>query len=95
MLAPADLVVNPIAGALPVVFTIAAAVVAGRVPATVLLGRLDPLLLLPLAAVPPLITGRHATRTIERAKTQTATSTRVALNSSAAFGENHCRTCGT
>jgi ABC-type glutathione transport system ATPase component len=45
------------------------------------LGRLDPLLLLlPLAAVPPLITGRHATRTIEQAKTQTATSTRVALN---------------
>jgi acyl carrier protein len=37
----------------PVVFTIAAAVVVGRVPAAVLLGRLDPLLLLPLAAVPP------------------------------------------
>lgn len=62
------------------VFTIAAAVVVGRVPAAVLLGRLDPVLLLPLAAVPPLITGRHATRTIERARTQTATSTRVALN---------------
>jgi ATP-binding cassette, subfamily B, bacterial len=46
-----------------------------------LLGGLDPLLLLlPLAAVPPLIAGRHATRTIERAKTQTATSTRMALN---------------
>jgi hypothetical protein len=66
---------------LPVVFTIAAAMVVGRVPAAVLLGRLDPFLLLPLAAVPPLITGRrHATRTIERTKTQTATSTRVALN---------------
>jgi hypothetical protein len=35
-----------------VMFTIAAAVLLGRVPAAVLLGRLDQLLLLPLAAVP-------------------------------------------
>jgi ATP-binding cassette subfamily B protein len=33
MLVTADLVMNLIAGALPVVFTIAAAVVVGRVPA--------------------------------------------------------------
>jgi ATP-binding cassette, subfamily B, bacterial len=47
----------------------------------VLLGRLNPLLLLlPLAAVPPLIGGRHATTTIQRARVATATPTRVALN---------------
>jgi hypothetical protein len=37
-----------------------------RVQGAVLLGRLGQLLLLPLAAVPPLITGWHATGTIER-----------------------------
>jgi hypothetical protein len=77
-------------GALPVLFTIAAAVVVvGRVPAVV------PLLLLPLAAVPPLTTGRPATRTIERAKTQTPTSARDAPNYFCWFRQTHCRTFGT
>jgi ATP-binding cassette, subfamily B, bacterial len=38
------------------------------------------LLLLPLAAVPPLLTGRWAERVLDRAKTATAEPTRVALN---------------
>jgi ATP-binding cassette subfamily B protein len=38
------------------------------------------LLLLPLAAVPPLLTGRWAERVLDRAKTATAEQTRVALN---------------
>ncbi|MCW2933718.1 MAG: transporter ATPase/permease [Actinomycetia bacterium] len=38
------------------------------------------LLLLPLAAVPPLLTGRWAERILDRAKTSTAEPTRVALN---------------
>lgn len=38
------------------------------------------LLLLPLAAVPPLVTGRIAERILDRAKTATAEPTRVALN---------------
>jgi ATP-binding cassette subfamily B protein len=38
------------------------------------------LLLLPLTAVPPLLTGRWAERIIDRAKTDTAEPTRVALN---------------
>ena len=38
------------------------------------------LLLLPLAAVPPLLTGRWAERVLDRAKTVTAEPTRVALN---------------
>jgi ATP-binding cassette, subfamily B, bacterial len=38
------------------------------------------LLLLPLAAVPPLVTGRWAERILDRAKTATAEPTRVALN---------------
>jgi ATP-binding cassette subfamily B protein len=47
----------------------------------VLLARLTPvLLLLPLAAIPPLATGRKAEKLMERAKTNTATTTRVALN---------------
>jgi ATP-binding cassette subfamily B protein len=47
----------------------------------VLLARLNPvLLLLPLAAIPPLVTGRWAERISDRARTATAESTRVALN---------------
>jgi ATP-binding cassette subfamily B protein len=47
----------------------------------VLLAELNPfLLLLPLAAVPPLFAGHQATKITERSKTRTATSTRVALN---------------
>jgi ATP-binding cassette subfamily B protein len=47
----------------------------------VLLARLNPLLLLlPLAAIPPLVTGRWAERVIDRAKTATAEPSRVALN---------------
>ncbi|NUO58477.1 MAG: ABC transporter ATP-binding protein [Hamadaea sp.] len=47
----------------------------------VLLVRVDPLLLLlPVAALPPLIAGRLAERSRDRARTQTAESTRVALN---------------
>ncbi|GAA3126507.1 ABC transporter ATP-binding protein [Streptosporangium carneum] len=47
----------------------------------VLLAVLNPiLLLLPLAAVPSLMTGRWAERILDRAKTSTAESTRVALN---------------
>lgn len=38
------------------------------------------LLLLPLAAAPPLLTGRWAERVLDRAKTKTAEPTRVALN---------------
>jgi ATP-binding cassette subfamily B protein len=47
----------------------------------VLLARLTPiLLLLPLAAIPPLVTGRKAEKLMEKARSNTATSTRVALN---------------
>jgi ATP-binding cassette subfamily B protein len=47
----------------------------------VLLALLNPvLLLLPLLAVPPLLTGRWAERIIDRAKTATAESSRLALN---------------
>ncbi len=47
----------------------------------ILLARQSPfLLLLPLAAVPPLLTGRWAERVLDRAKTATAEPTRVALN---------------
>lgn len=47
----------------------------------VLLAITNPLLLLlPLAAVPPLVTGRWAERIIDRSKTETAEATRVALN---------------
>lgn len=47
----------------------------------VLLARLSPLLLLlPVAAVPPLLTGRRAERIVDRSKTATAESTRTALN---------------
>ncbi|WP_025616730.1 ABC transporter ATP-binding protein [Salinispora cortesiana] len=47
----------------------------------VLLARLNPiLLLLPLAALPPLLSGRWAERFIDRAKTETAEPTRMALN---------------
>ncbi|MEU8261634.1 ABC transporter ATP-binding protein [Micromonospora sp. NPDC048999] len=47
----------------------------------VLLARLDPLLLLlPLLAVPPLVTGRIAERRLDRAKTATAEPTRLGLN---------------
>ncbi|HEU5271873.1 MAG TPA: ABC transporter ATP-binding protein [Jatrophihabitans sp.] len=58
----------------------------------VLLARLNPLLLLlPPAAVPPLLAGRRAERTLDRARTDTAESTRIARNlfrlaSSAQFG---------
>ncbi|MFF3115200.1 ABC transporter ATP-binding protein [Kitasatospora sp. NPDC057904] len=47
----------------------------------VLLARLNPLLLLlPLAAVPPLIAGRKAEAVTDRARTATAEPTRIALN---------------
>ncbi len=47
----------------------------------ILLALQNPLLLLlPLAAVPPLLTGRWAERVLDRAKTATAEPTRVALN---------------
>jgi ATP-binding cassette, subfamily B, bacterial len=47
----------------------------------VLLARLNPfLLLLPLAAIPPLLAGKHATVITERAKTRTATQARIARN---------------
>jgi ATP-binding cassette subfamily B protein len=47
----------------------------------VLLARLTPVLLvLPLAAVPPLLTGRWAERIHDRARTETAQRTRMALN---------------
>ncbi|MEU4768522.1 ABC transporter ATP-binding protein [Actinosynnema sp. NPDC023794] len=47
----------------------------------VLLAALNPfLLLLPAAAVPPLLCGRWAESRIDRAKTDTATPTRIALN---------------
>ncbi|GAA0362035.1 MULTISPECIES: ABC transporter ATP-binding protein [Micromonospora] len=47
----------------------------------ILLAGLNPiLLLLPLAAVPPLICGRWAESRIDRAKTETAEPTRIALN---------------
>ncbi|GAA0379127.1 ABC transporter permease [Acrocarpospora corrugata] len=47
----------------------------------VLLARVNPwLLLLPLAALPPLLTGRIAERISDRARTATAEPTRVALN---------------
>ncbi|GIH21894.1 ABC transporter permease [Acrocarpospora phusangensis] len=47
----------------------------------VLLARVNPwLLLLPLAALPPLLTGRFAERISDRARTATAEPTRVALN---------------
>ncbi|MQS10740.1 ABC transporter ATP-binding protein [Streptomyces kaniharaensis] len=47
----------------------------------VLLARLNPLLLLlPLAAVPPLIAGRKAEAITDRARTDTAQPTRIALN---------------
>jgi ATP-binding cassette subfamily B protein len=47
----------------------------------VLLARTNPwLLLLPLAAIPPLITGRWAERALDKSKTTTAEATRVALN---------------
>lgn len=47
----------------------------------VLLARLNPaLLLLPLAAVPPLLAGRWAERVVDRSKTATAEPTRAALN---------------
>ncbi|NUR69662.1 MAG: ABC transporter ATP-binding protein [Hamadaea sp.] len=47
----------------------------------VLLARVDPLLLLlPVAALPPLIAGRRAERFRDRARTRTAEPTRVALN---------------
>ncbi|MGI8665621.1 MAG: ABC transporter ATP-binding protein [Jatrophihabitans sp.] len=46
-----------------------------------LLARLNPLLLLlPPAAVPPLLTGRRAEAILDQARTQTAEPTRVALN---------------
>ncbi|MEJ3748504.1 ABC transporter ATP-binding protein [Actinomycetes bacterium KLBMP 9797] len=46
-----------------------------------LLARLSPLLLLlPLAAIPPLVTGRIAERRLDQAKTATAEPTRLALN---------------
>ncbi|GAA2868631.1 ABC transporter permease [Actinoplanes cyaneus] len=46
-----------------------------------LLAALNPvLLLLPIAAVPPLLCGRWAESRIDRAKTDTATPTRIALN---------------
>ncbi|HEX8768558.1 MAG TPA: ABC transporter ATP-binding protein, partial [Jatrophihabitans sp.] len=47
----------------------------------VLLAQLNPLLLLlPPAAVPPLLAGRRAERILDRARTDTAESTRTALN---------------
>jgi ATP-binding cassette subfamily B protein len=47
----------------------------------VLLARLDPLLLLlPVAAVPPLLAGRKAEQINDQARTDTAESTRIALN---------------
>jgi len=47
----------------------------------VLLARLNPvLLLLPPAAVPPLLAGRRAERTLDRARTGTAEPTRIARN---------------
>jgi ATP-binding cassette, subfamily B, bacterial len=47
----------------------------------VLLAQLNPLLLLlPPAAVPPLLAGRRAERILDRARTTTAESTRTALN---------------
>jgi ATP-binding cassette subfamily B protein len=47
----------------------------------VLLARLHPLLLLlPPAAVPPLLAGRRAERALDRARTSTAESTRIARN---------------
>jgi ATP-binding cassette, subfamily B, bacterial len=47
----------------------------------ILLAAVNPLLLLlPLAAVPPLVTGRLAERALDRARTEVAEQTRVALN---------------
>lgn len=47
----------------------------------VLLARLNPILLLmPLAAVPPLIAGRWGQKILDKAKTDTAEPTRIALN---------------
>ncbi len=47
----------------------------------VLLSQLNPvLLLLPLAAVPPLLAGRRAEQILDQARTDTAESTRIALN---------------
>jgi ATP-binding cassette subfamily B protein len=47
----------------------------------ILLAMVNPLLLLlPLAAVPPLVAGRHAERIVDRSKEATAESTRLALN---------------
>jgi ATP-binding cassette, subfamily B, bacterial len=47
----------------------------------VLLARLNPILLLmPIAAVPPLVAGRWAQKILDQAKTDTAEPTRIALN---------------